>query len=177
MKNKLFFRILGALASGLYIFSVFVPLSNISSMTLWDASKGEMYLPIMLIVFGFLGVLLFALNRKIELIYTSVGVALYYLVIQTSTAVGLKVFGNLGMGYYFLLIGTVIMGLMTFICTLKGNETHTYTFTIGITERGTQQDHLQGKSFVGILEVSIVSSDGMRTWDESTSSWKKWTNS
>ena len=61
--------------------------------------------------------------------------------------------------------------------TLKGNETHTYTFTIGITERGTQQDHLQGKSFVGILEVSIVSSDGMRTWDESTSSWKKWTSS
>ena len=61
--------------------------------------------------------------------------------------------------------------------TLKGNETHTYTFTFGIEERGVAQDGLQGKQFKAIIQVQIVSTDGMRTWDESTSSWKKWTSS
>ena len=60
--------------------------------------------------------------------------------------------------------------------TLVGNETHTYTFTFGITERGSAQDYLQGKQFVGIIQVAIVSTDGLRTWDEANSTWKKWTS-
>ena len=61
--------------------------------------------------------------------------------------------------------------------TLKGNETHTYTFTFGITERGSAQDYLQGKTFAGKIQIAIVSTDGNRTWDETTSSWKKWSSS
>ena len=60
--------------------------------------------------------------------------------------------------------------------TLKGNETHTWTFTVGIAERGSAQDYLQGKTYAGILQVSTASNDGMRTWDPATSSWKKYTN-
>ena len=56
--------------------------------------------------------------------------------------------------------------------TLKGNETHTYTFTVGITERGVAQDTLQGKSYAGILQVSLATTEGYRTWDEATSGWK-----
>ncbi len=56
--------------------------------------------------------------------------------------------------------------------TLKGNETHTYTFTVGITERGVAQDGLQGKTYAGVLQVSLAATEGYRTWDESTSNWK-----
>ena len=61
--------------------------------------------------------------------------------------------------------------------TLVGNETHTYTFTFGITERNSEQDYLQGKKFVGIIQIAIASTDGLRTWDETTSNWKKWSSS
>ena len=61
--------------------------------------------------------------------------------------------------------------------TLKSNETHTYTFTVELAERGSAQDYLQGKQFVGIIQVAIVATDGLRTWDETTSSWKKWSAS
>lgn len=61
--------------------------------------------------------------------------------------------------------------------TLVGNESHTYTFTFGITERNSEQDYLQGMKFKGIIQIAIVSTDGLRTWDETTSNWKKWSSS
>ena len=59
--------------------------------------------------------------------------------------------------------------------TLKGNETHTWTFTVGITERGVAQDGLQGKTYAGVLQVSLATTEGNRTWDEANSTWKKYT--
>lgn len=61
--------------------------------------------------------------------------------------------------------------------TLIGNETHTYTFVVQLAERYSAQDYLQGLGYNGIIQISIVSTDGLRTWDETTSSWKKWTSS
>ena len=102
MKKNLFFRILGALASGLFIFSVFVPLSNNYSTTLWDscAESNALYVPIMIIAFGIFSVLLFAANFKVEFVYMSVGAALFYIVMQTATVIESNAFGELGMGYY-----------------------------------------------------------------------------
>ena len=63
MKNKLVFRILGALASALIIASVFIPFVSVTgySQSLWEthSAVGTIYLPIMLIVFGVVGVFVF----------------------------------------------------------------------------------------------------------------------
>ena len=58
--------------------------------------------------------------------------------------------------------------------TLVGNETHTWTFTIGIVERGSAQDYLQGKTYAGKIQVSLATTEGNRTWDEASSNWKKY---
>jgi hypothetical protein len=57
---------------------------------------------------------------------------------------------------------------------LKGNETHTYTFTVELQERGSAQDYLQGKSFAAKIQIELATTEGNRTWDETTSSWKKY---
>ena len=66
MKNRLVFRIIGALASALIIVSVFIPFISTTGFTqsLWEANKliNALYLPIMIIVFGSIGVLVFSTN-------------------------------------------------------------------------------------------------------------------
>ena len=88
MKSKLIFRILGALASALIIASVFIPFVSVTgySQSLWQANElvGTLYLPIMIIVFGAIGVIVFSINIKTELAYTSSGALLFFLIILDS---------------------------------------------------------------------------------------------
>ena len=123
MKNKLVFRILGALSSALIIVSVFVPFVSVTgySQSLWqtyDVSKA-LYLPIMIIVFGVIGVLVFATNIKTELAYASSGALLFFLLTQTIPVIQADTLNTLGTGYYFLVIGTVLTGIMAFLCNLR----------------------------------------------------------
>ena len=60
--------------------------------------------------------------------------------------------------------------------TLKGNETHTYTLTIEVAERGSAQNYLQGKAYAGIVQINVADSQGLRTWDPVSSKWKAYTN-
>lgn len=121
--NKLVFRIIGALASSLIIVSVFVPFISAygNFQSLWEANQtvGMVYIPIMIIVFGIIGVLGFAINIKTEFVYISFGAMLFYLIMETIPILKQGTFNYLGMGYYFLLIGTIIIGIMTFICKLN----------------------------------------------------------
>lgn len=123
MKNRLVFRILGALSSALIVVSVFVPYVKVLNTTqsLWQEYfiKGSLYLPIMIIVFGAIGILLFSINIKTELVYSSVGALIFFLVMQTLTVINQNSFKNLSIGYYFLIAGTLITGIMAFICTMK----------------------------------------------------------
>ena len=59
--------------------------------------------------------------------------------------------------------------------TLKGNETHTYTITFEVAERGSAQNYLQGKAFAGIIQINVADSQGLRTWDSTNSTWKAYT--
>ena len=106
MKNKLIFRILGALSSALIIVSVFVPFVSVTgySQSLWQthSAVGTIYLPIMIIVFGAIGVILFAINKKTELVYASCGALIFFLIMQTIPVIDQGVFKTLGIGYYFL---------------------------------------------------------------------------
>lgn len=126
MKNKLIFRILGALASALIIVSVFIPFVSVTgySQSLWQAhsSVGTIYLPIMIIVFGAIGVIFFSINIKTELAYTSSGALLFFLIMQTIPIIDQGTFGTLSVGYYCLVIGTVLTGIMAFLCNLKTKQ-------------------------------------------------------
>lgn len=123
MNKRLVFRILGALASALIIISVFVPFVSVTgySQSIWQTYKSleTLYLPIMIIIFGAIGVIAFAINVKTELAYTSTGALLFFLVLQTIPVIESKTFNTLSVGYYFLVIGTVLTGVMAFLCNLK----------------------------------------------------------
>lgn len=123
MKNKLIFRILGALASALIIVSVFIPFVSVSGYTqsLWDAYKVSeaLYLPIMIIVFGGVGVLFFSINIKTEFAYSTSGALLFYTITETVSFVNQDMLDSLGIGYYCLVIGTILTAIMAFLCNLR----------------------------------------------------------
>lgn len=123
MKNRLVFRILGALSSGLIIASVFIPFVSVTgySESLWETNKiiNTQYLPIMIIVFGAIGVLAFAINVKTELAYASSGALLFYLITQTIPVINQNLFNTFGVGYYCLAAGTILTGIMAFLCNLR----------------------------------------------------------
>lgn len=123
MKSKLIFRILGAIASSMIILSVFIPFVNVSgySTSLWESfgSTNSLYLPIMIIVFGAIGVIFFALNIKTEFAYMSTGAITFFLVMQTIDILNQGVFDTLSFGYYFLGVGAILTGLMAFLVNLK----------------------------------------------------------
>ena len=50
-----------------------------------------------------------------------------------------------------------------------------YTMTIQLVERGSRQDYLQGKVYKGIIQISVSTSEGKRTWDNNAGSWKEYT--
>ena len=126
MNKKLIFRILGALASALMIVAVFVPFVKVTgySVSLWESYElvDSLYLPIMIIVFGAIGVIFFSLNIKTEFAYMSVGAILFFIVIQTIDIVNQGTFNTLNIGYYFLIVGTILTGIMAFLTNLKFKE-------------------------------------------------------
>lgn len=124
MKNKLIFRILGALSSALIIVSVFVPFVRVTgySQSLWQTNANSLYLPIIIIVFGAIGVLLFAINLKTELAYSTTGALLFFLITQSVPIINQGTFSTLNVGYYFLVVGTLLTGIMTFLCGLKSKQ-------------------------------------------------------
>jgi len=126
MKNKLVFRILGALASALIIASVFIPFVSVTgfSKSLWESnsSVGTIYLPILIIVFGIMGVILFATNIKTEFAYMGTGALIFFLVVQTVPVIEQGTFNTLGVGYFCLVVGTILTGIMAFLCGLKSKK-------------------------------------------------------
>lgn len=126
MNKRLIFRILGALSAALIVVSVFVPFVDVPgrSLSLWqihEASK-TLYLPIMIIAFGVLGILLFSINKKTDYTYTGVGAIFVFIGTQTTSAIIDGAFSAYGAGYYFLLIGAVLTAVMTFLLNLKSNK-------------------------------------------------------
>ena len=123
MKNKLIFRVLGSLASALIIASIFIPFVSVTgySQSLWEthSALGTIYLPIMLLVFGVIGVLVFSTGFKTELAYASAGGLLFFLIIETVPVINQNLFSTLGVGYYCLAIGTLLIIVMAFLCGLK----------------------------------------------------------
>ena len=127
MNKNLIFRILGALASALIVVSVFVPFVSVKGYTssLWQTYEisNALYLPIIIIVFGTIGVVFFSLNVKTEFAYMSTGAVAFFVIMQTMDIVNQGVFNTLSIGYYFLVIGALLTGIMAFLLNLKHKNT------------------------------------------------------
>lgn len=121
MKNNLVFRIIGAFSSSLIILSVFMSFTNITAISLWDMYNNldMLYMPIMIIVFGCIGVLFFSLNIKTEFAYATSGAMIFFTVMQLVQAIMNDSVSSLGLGFYFVAIGGVVTGIMAFLCNLK----------------------------------------------------------
>ena len=126
MNKKLILRILGAIFSALIIVGVFVPFVSVTGYTqsLWGvySSIDTLYLPIMLIVFGVIGVVFFSLNFKTEFAYMSTGAVLFFIIMQTVDVLDQGTFSTLSVGYYFLAIGAIATGVITFLSNMKVKE-------------------------------------------------------
>lgn len=126
MNKKFMYRILGALSSALIIVSVFVPFVKVTgfSQSLWqEFSDGSIYLPILIILFGLIGVIFFALNFKTEFAYATTGGIIFYVIMRTIDVINQNVFNTLSVGYYFMLIGAILTAIITFLSNKesKGN--------------------------------------------------------
>ncbi|MBQ2946298.1 MAG: hypothetical protein IJE04_00410 [Bacilli bacterium] len=146
MKNKLIFRILGALASALIIVSVFVPFVSVTgySPSLWETYEltNSLYLPIMIIVFGAIGVIFFSLNVKTEFAYMSVGAIAFFVIIQTIDILDQGAFGSLSIGYYLLVIGALLTGIMAFLTNLKTKKREMVSEEIKKTEEKSMLEQI-----------------------------------
>lgn len=121
--KKIIFRIFGALASAMIIVSVFVPFVSVNgnSASLWESFSitNSLYLPIMIIIFGVIGVIFFSLNVKTEFAYMSTGAISFFVVMRTIDIINQGAFNKLSYGYYFLAIGAILTGIMAFLTNLK----------------------------------------------------------
>ena len=125
MNKKMIYRILGALASALIIIAVFVPFISVAgySLSLWSTyNSNAIYLPIMIIIFGAIGVIFFSLNIKTEFAYMSTGAIIFFEVMNTIDVINNGNFGSFGIGYYFLIIGAILTGVMTFLLNMRSNQ-------------------------------------------------------
>ena len=121
MKNNLIYRIIGAFSSALIVISVFMAFTNVTSTSLWDLYNDldMMYMPIMIIIFGSIGVLFFSLNIKTEFAYATSGAMIFFSVMQLVQAITNNSVSSLGIGFYFVAIGGIMTGMMAFLCNIR----------------------------------------------------------
>ncbi len=125
MNNKFMYRIIGAISSLMILVSIFVPFFSYYGRTqsIWEGYSGNfIFLPILMIVFGVIGLVVFLLNKKIELAYATSGAMIFYSAMRTIEIMNLGLFSSVGIGYYCLIIGSLLTLIMTFLCNINSKE-------------------------------------------------------
>lgn len=150
MNKNFMYRMIGAIASALIIVSVFIPFVKVTgfSQSLWqEFSEQSVYLPILIIIFGVIGVIFFALNFKTEFAYATAGGVSFYIIMRTIDIINQNVFNTLSIGYYFLIIGTLLTAIMAFLCN-KDSKDNMEMAEANVNDNLLQQMPLESQSFV-----------------------------
>ena len=128
MKKSMIFRILGIVGGVLLIVGIFLPYINYYgiSESLFD-SANENYVPYVLLFFSCLSIVVFALNKKVELAYMSVGASLTVATMYTISAI--ETFEFLSIGYYLIVVAPILMlvSLLLLDMSNKKKEKHVNT--------------------------------------------------
>lgn len=141
MSNKIIFRIVGALSAATIIISLFVPFSMLQSEGLWDIynNQGMLYLPIIILAFASFAVISFSLNIKPELSYISFGACLFYIIVKVVRMNIDGSLGNISLGFYLFVLGTVFIGIMSFLGNLGKKKLQTVNSEL---KQDTKSDEL-----------------------------------
>ena len=119
MNKKMIFKILGIIGGLFVVLSLFLPYvkSGSFSQSLWQIylDNKQIYLAIVIIIFGLLPVVLYAIDKKKEYSYMSVGALLFFVSSQLVNAISSGTFKTLSLGFYFMLVGTILITVITFI--------------------------------------------------------------
>lgn len=119
MNKKMIFKILGIVGGVFVVLSLFLPYvkSGSFSQSLWQIylDNKQIYLAIVIIIFGLLPVVLYAIDKKKEYSYMSVGALLFFVSSQLVNAISSGTFKTLSLGFYFMLVGTILITVITFI--------------------------------------------------------------
>ena len=120
MNKNLFFKILGIISGLLIMAGLFLPYTEQSLWTI-DMNNNQIYLSIVIIIFALLPIILYTINKKIEFVYASVGALGFFITVQLVDAISKGSFAAFGIGFYFMLIGIILMAIVTLIF-LKGTK-------------------------------------------------------
>ena len=120
MNKNLFFKILGIISGLLIIAGLFLPYTKQSLWTI-DINNKQIYLSIVIIIFALLPIILYTINKKIEFVYASVGALGFFITVQLVDAISKGSFAAFGIGFYFMLVGIILMAIVTLIF-LKGTK-------------------------------------------------------
>lgn len=119
MNKNMIFKILGIVGGLLIVISLFLPYVSVTgfSQSLWKTymENKQIYLAIIIMVFGVLPIVLYLINRKIEFSFMSVGAIGFFVIIQLIDALSGEAFDSLSFGFYSLLIGTILIAVSTFV--------------------------------------------------------------
>ena len=123
MKNKNSLRFLGVLGSLLIIIGVFLPFIKTTefSISLWKTfiENKQIYLPIIIIIFGLIPMILYFMNKNMEYSYVSVGTLLFFMIVEILGTVFKLGFGAFTLGFYSILVGIILIFVTTTFLTKK----------------------------------------------------------
>ena len=126
MKNRNIVKILGIVGGLLIIGGMFLPYVKVKgfSISLWGnyLENKQLYLAIIIIVFGALPIFFNSMNKKIEFSYMSVGALMFFIINQIIGTISDNSFSSLSFGFYMIILGTILVAITTFISVKKENE-------------------------------------------------------
>lgn len=125
MNKNLIYKILGALSCALIIVSIFVPFISYEgfSQSLFDSYKilGYEYIVYILILACLLGIIIFAIGKHTEISYFTAGMVMFFILREVIEIINNNGFDLLGAGFYFIVIGEILLLIMTILSKKKNN--------------------------------------------------------
>ena len=161
MNKNLIFRIIGIIGGLLVIGCIFLPYIN--SISLWKiyTINKQIYFTIAIMAFALLPIVLFAINKKTEFSYTSVGALLVFLLTNIVDVIADNSFNTLSIGFYGILVGTILIAISTFIIdkgskvkTLKGQISPINNDIADITKRNSLENNEENISNLDTVSLA-----------------------
>ena len=157
MTKRNLLRITGVIFSLLIIASVFLPYNSVNNNPLFSPkNSGELILSIVIILFGVVSIILYALNFYIEFPISTSGAVLFFVVIEAVYAIGNKTFSEFSTGYYLLALGAILLFINTIILILSSKSSKKEEITVTQPEVNTVTESINNIYEGGTInEVTI----------------------
>ncbi len=157
MTKRNLLRITGVIFSLLIIASVFLPYNSVNNNPLFSPkNSGELILSIVIILFGVVSIILYALNFYIEFPISTSGAVLFFVVIEAVYAIGNKTFSEFSTGYYLLALGAILLFINTIIMILSSKSSKKEEITVTQPEVNTVTESINNIYEGGTInEVTI----------------------